>query len=71
MIDHLHNIVKLHEYAHQVKEKVYDEASRNGEAAYEDRLNETVQHLQDQIKQHQVDLEEVMMFLMMMMMMAA
>lgn len=68
--DHLQNVAKLHEYAHQVKEKVYNEASRNGEAAYEDRLNETIQHLQDQIKQHQVDLEEVMLFLVMMIMAA-
>lgn len=59
MSSHHQNVATLGEYAHQVNEKVYDEESKHGEAAYEGRLNKAIQNLQDQIKQHQAGLEEV------------
>lgn len=59
MTTHRQCIQNLREHVHQVNEKVYDEESKYEGGVYESRLNETIQNLQDQIKQHQVRLEEV------------
>lgn len=50
---------KLQDYARKVDEAEYNTGLENGETAYEVRLNRTVQHLQDQVKQHKDTLEKV------------
>lgn len=56
-------LAKLREYAHQVKGKEYDEESRNGEEAYEFRLNRALQQLQEQVKEHESAIEKVTRFM--------
>lgn len=50
---------KLQEYAKKIEETEYDIDTRNGERRYEMRLNRALQHLQEQVKQHQDALERV------------
>lgn len=51
--------VKLREYAAKVKDAEYDAESVDGALDYEARLNKTLKHLQDQVKQHEAALEKV------------
>lgn len=53
------NLAKLQEYAKKIEEAEYSSGLENGDTAYEIRLSKTVQHLQDQVKQHKDTLEKV------------
>lgn len=50
---------KLQEYAAKVKDVGYDTESTDGALGYEARLNKSLKHLQDQVKQHEAASEKV------------
>ena len=59
MSDQAQALAHLQEYAHSIKEKVYDVDSHGDEQAYEARLNKTLAHLKDQVQRERNSLQEV------------
>lgn len=59
MAGHTQAYEKLHEYASKVRDTEYNTTATHGKLAYDARLDKTIQALQNQVKEQQDALEQV------------